>query len=372
MPQRLLWSRLASAAVALVLSTSRAGATPSEPSLDAADPPAVAHEGVWPPSVCPPVHPSACQQRAAARGTLDSAAFWSPSLGVRKRYLVWLPPSYRSEPGRRYPSAYYLHGMLSNETEWTRYGKLDRKLDSLVAGGGPEMIVVMPDGDDGWYTTWNRLIDASICRRDFRPREGDTVDSYCVPWTKYDDYVARDLVAHIDSTYRTVADRRRRGIAGMSMGGYGAVSLALRYPDVFSAAASHSGAISPLYIGPHPFAGAPRYAATIEELRRSYGELFWPLTAPAFGNDTAAWWSRDPARLARELAKSRPSLFPALFVDVGAADGLADQSRAFRWELQRAGLRVDYAEWPGTHDWDYWRRHALDSLRWLARQLSIS
>lgn len=312
------------------------------------------------------------QSATAARGTLDTLTFWSQSLGARKRAIVWLPPSYAARLTTRFPTAYYLHGMWGNEGDWTNHGKLHTTLDSLVATGMREMIVIMPDGDDGWYTTWNRLLDVSTCRREFRPREGDTADSYCVPWSHYDDYIARDLVAAVDDRFRSVPNRAQRVIAGLSMGGYGALSLALRYPDVFRAAASHSGVVSPLYTGAHPFDGTPRYATSGDALRESWGERFWPIISPAFGTDTAAWFARDPARLAQRLVVQRATNIPALYLDCGTEDGLIDQSRVLRAELQRLGLTPAYAEWPGKHDWDYWRRHSAESLSWLARQLSAS
>jgi S-formylglutathione hydrolase FrmB len=311
----------------------------------------------------------------STRGTVDTVTFWSQSLGIRKRLLVWLPPSYARDTTRRYPVAVYLHGLWGSETDWTQDGRLHETLDSLAAAGTPEMIVAMPDGDDSWYTTWNWLGDYNACRRG-TPRKGESVDSYCVPWTHYDDYVAHDLVAHLDSAYRTKAERAHRGIAGLSMGGYGAVSLALAYPELFSAAASHSGLLSPLYAGPHPFAPPPVYATDMDSLRASWGDRFWPLIEPAFGKDTAAWWSRDPARRAARLRERVRELgtgavtVPALFVDVGTEDELLDQSRAFRWELERLGIPVTYAEWPGGHTWDYWRRHAVESVTWLAERLS--
>ena len=135
-------------------------------------------------------------------------------------------------------------------------------MDSLVAAGRPEMILVFPDGDDGWYTTWNALNNTAACRADTLRRE--PAATYCVPWPKYDEYVARELVAHVDSSYRTHPRREHRGIAGLSMGGYGAISLALRYPDVFAAAASHSGVLSPRYAGPSPYAPPTRYAPTVD------------------------------------------------------------------------------------------------------------
>ena len=144
---------------------------------------------------------------------VTSHAFWSQSLGIRKQFIVWLPPSYERDVDRRYPVAFYLHGIFGNETNWTRQGRLAATLDSLVAAGMPEMIVVMPDGDDGFYTTWNWLGDYNACRRS-RPPDAEPAATYCVPWPHYDDYIARDLVSHVDRTFRTLADRRESGVTG--------------------------------------------------------------------------------------------------------------------------------------------------------------
>jgi enterochelin esterase-like enzyme len=312
---------------------------------------------------------------AARRPTLESRVLVdtlrSQSLGVRKQLVVYLPPSYAAHPARRYPVAYYLHGAWGDEWDWARKGRLPQVMDSLVAAGGPEMIVVMPDGDDGWYTTWNTLPSLDACRRDTTRRE--RAESYCVPWTRYDDYVARDLVAHVDSTYRTMAAREHRAVAGLSMGGYGAVTLALAYPEVWSAAASHSGVLSPAFVGPRPFprrgAVRVRYARSAAELDRSWGGL-WRLMEPAFGRDTAAWWARDPARRAARLLRERPALMPALFVDVGRGDDLViDHNRAAHHALTRLGVAHDYREWPGGHDWQYWQAHVGESLQWIGERI---
>jgi putative tributyrin esterase len=305
--------------------------------------------------------------RTASRVAADS--FWSAALGTSKRFVVYLPPSYDANATRRYPVAYYLHGMWGDEWNWVRAGSLDRTLDSLTAAGLPEMIVVMPDGDDGWYTTWNNLGNNAECRRGSPPqRRNETVDAYCVPWPKYDDYIARDLVARVDSVYRTVPSRSARAIAGLSMGGYGAISLALAYPDVFSAAASHSGVLSPLYEGPHPYASPSRYAGTEAELRSNAGSL-WSALRLAFGRDTMGWWARDPGRRAARYGTAEQRPMPALMVDVGAQDQYVDQSRDFRATLRRLGVEHTYAEWPGAHNWEYWRRHAAESLRWIGARI---
>lgn len=315
--------------------------------------------------------PASGAAQPAAHGTVDTITFWSQSLGTHKRALVWLPPSYQAQRSWRYPSVYYLHGMWGSETDWIRQGHLDTTLDSLTANGLPEFIVVMPDGDDAWYTTWNRLPDQAACRATFAPRDGDSsAETYCVPWPHYDDYIVHDLVSVIDARYRTIPQRAQRAIAGLSMGGYGAISLALRYPELFRAAASHSGVVSPVYTGARPFDGSPRYATSVEELRAKWGDRMWPLMAAAFGSDTAAWFAREPARMAQRLVADKARNIPAIFLDCGTEDGLIDQSRSLRAELVRLGLAPAYAEWPGKHDWAYWRLHARESLTWIGRQLS--
>lgn len=305
---------------------------------------------------------------SAAGGTVVADTLWSQALGTRKQVMVYLPPSYVRNPARRYPVAYYLHGLTGRETDWTEQGRLNLVMDSLIAGGVREMIVVMPDGDDGWYTTWNSLPSVEACRRTAPARE--KAESYCVPWPHYDDYIARDVVGFIDSRYRTRTARQSRAIAGLSMGGFGATTLAFSYPDVFAAAASHSGVLAPLFIGPHPLRGTPMWAATREDLMRGW-ERLWPALELVFGRDTAMWWSRDPGRKLERLVKARGrSAIPALFVDVGTDDELADETRAFRWRADSLGVPVLYHEWPGKHDWAYWRAHVGESLAWIAGRLT--
>jgi len=310
-------------------------------------------------------------QQPAPSGVVVTDTFWSQALGIRKRLLVWLPPSYASQPGRRFPVAYYLHGAWGDETNWTTQGRLDAMLDSLVAAGMPEMIVVMPDGDDGFYTTWNSLGDYAACRRASPParRDGESVDTYCVPWPHYDDYIARDLVAFVDRSYRSLAERRHRGIAGLSMGGFGAVTLALAYPDVFAAAASHSGVLAPSRGTAR--APVPTDRFDPQSIRASYGDGFWVGLATIFGKDSVAWAARDPGRLAARLLSRTKDLMPALRVDCGVDDPFLVQSRAFRDAALALAIPLNYAEHPGSHTWDYWRRQAAGSAEWLARQLSV-
>lgn len=298
-------------------------------------------------------------------GTVRTDALWSAALGVTKHYLVYLPPSYAANTSRRYPVAYYLHGYGGDETNWVQLGHLDAAMDSLIAAGGPEMIVVMPDGDNSWYTTWNSMGDYTACKRDTTRKE--PASQFCVPWPHYDDYVARDLVHHVDSVYRTTPDRAHRAIAGLSMGGYGAVELALQYPDVWRAAASHSGTLQLMYAGPHPYAGQDVYATDIDQLEKSSGPV-WPSLHEALGNDTTAWRSRDPLTRVERLKATRPAMMPALYFDVGQDDPFVDQNRAFDAGLSALRVPHEYHEYPGTHNWEYWSRHVGQSLAWIGAQ----
>jgi putative tributyrin esterase len=316
---------------------------------------------------------SACAAHAqlAARpdgsnGTLRVDTAMMPALGVRKQVVVYLPPSYARETTRRYPVVYYLHGLTGAETDWTRHASLHLTADSLIAAGMKEMIVVMPDGDDGWYSDWTQSTPRATCEADAQRRE--PAQTYCVENARYATYVARDVVAHVDRTYRTMSDRAHRGIAGLSMGGYGAIKLALQFPDVFSAAASHSGLLTAMQKDAQT-TGRPAYAGTIDELRARNG-TYQKEFEKVWGSEMARWRANDPAVLATRLAATGRSQMPALYIDTGTEDRLTPTSRALHWELDNLRIPVEYNEYPGAHTWIYWRTHAVQSMRWMAAQIA--
>ncbi len=312
------------------------------------------------------------RSRATPRGALRADTFWSQSLGTHKRLISYLPPSYSRDTTRRFPVLYYLHGLSGSEEDWLREARIDQVMDSLVATGNAEAIVVMPDGDDSWYTTWHSLPNLAGCRADTTRTEPD--DTFCVPWPHYDDYIARDLVAFVDSSLRTLADAAHRGIAGLSMGGYGAITLALRFPDVYAAAASHSGVLAPPLLAPHPypfpFTGAvpTQWARTPDELRTAAGSRYHWFAEP-FGPDTIGWYARDPSHLVARLV-THGTAVPALFMDVGATDPFRDQNRAFVATLSSLGLSHRYLEPTGGHTWTYWRAQLPQSLRWMLEHVA--
>jgi S-formylglutathione hydrolase FrmB len=327
-------------------------------------------------STAAPAAPSADQPAAvatratAATGELPSGevhdqTFHSPSLGVDKRYYVYLPAGYAGSE-RRYPVIYLLHGLGGNEAHWSKHLGLPEAADALALA----TIVVMPDGDDSFYVNWVDAVDYDACLQSTREfgRE-PTMASYCVRQARYEDYLVRDLVAEVDRHYRTIAERRGRAISGLSMGGYGALAVGLRNRDVFSAVASHAGVASLLYAGPRPyapgqvtqtenlsawFAGAGRFGAHFERI---------------FGADLAHWRAHDPATLAAALTDGEL----ALYLDCGTDDEfqLDDGAQHLHEVLAGAGVGHDFTLVPGgRHDLPFWRDRIDDSLRFLAAHLA--
>lgn len=332
--------------------------------------------GVAPVAPVAPIARIAAQARpdarvAAGAGTVHTDTLWAQALGVNKALTIYLPPSYAREPSRRYPVLYYLHGRSGNERNWVDAGALHRTMDSLIATGAPEAIIAMPDGDDGWYTTWGVLPDMGPCMRDSIRRE--PVSTFCVPWTRYDDYITFDIVRWVDGRYRTQADRAHRGIAGLSMGGYGAITLALNSPAMFAAAASHSGVLSPrLLPDSTQRSRGVKYARDRAEMALAARTL-WPQLWTVFGHDSIAWRGRDPQVFAERLAaqvRAGRATWPALLIDVGVDDAYRAQNADFNAVLTRLAIPHTYREWPGTHNWDYWRAHSPQSLRFLLDQVA--
>lgn len=294
--------------------------------------------------------------------------FFTPALGVEKHVLIYLPPSYSKQVQRRYPVAYYLHGATVDEAAWVSRVGIDIVMDSLIARGLPEMLLIMPDGDDGWYMNWA----ASPSYEDCFSAHDYTEDPsrHCVHQYHYDDYITTDLVGYVDRTFRTLPSAKHRGVAGLSMGGYGALTLALHHPDVFSAAVSHAGSVSVLYLGPHPYAAPGRYATSIDTLRSLSSEAEWEVARKNIGSGFDDWLAAEPITMIRRLLAKGVAL-PALYLDVGENDRMAgvDENRSFDAELSKLGVQHEFHVWPGGHDWRYWHSHVADGLTWLAVRL---
>ena len=299
---------------------------------------------------------------AAPHGKVITERFRSAALGVDKSYLVYLPAGYDASPRTHWPVLYYLHGLGGDETNWTRYGHLDEAADQL----GLAAIVVMPDGDDDFYIDSAMPIDHAACLRDgsglFLPGHEKRATA-CVRHRAYETYIVHDLIADVDAHFRTLQRRDGRAIAGFSMGGYGALVLAMRHPDLFAAVASHSGVDSLLYVGPHPYAaGKVQLLADPKDAARDAG-MIGDWLRGLFGPDLAAWKAVDPTTLVDKLAAGKL----AIYLDCGTEDDFRlNDSASYLHDLLLA-KKIDHAFFlgPGRHDFHFWAARVPESLRFL-------
>jgi len=243
-------------------------------------------------------------------------------------YAVQLPPSYASAASRRYPVVYALHGLFESPGFWERRG-LTTFLDALWQKGEvPEMLVVAVDGDNSFY-----------------------VDG---PAGRWETMVTRDLVAHVESTYRVKPGRDSRALLGISMGGYSALRMGLAHPEIFRAVATHSA----MLLEKAPTAEDGARQGQMAAFHRVFGD---PI-------DAALWAANDPLTLAQKAdAKS----LPALYFDCGTEDryGLFAGNRELHRRLEARGIAHEFGLYPGDHGYEYVRTVLDKSLRFLGRQL---
>jgi putative tributyrin esterase len=249
----------------------------------------------------------------AQTSQLKDAEFISPSLGRTMHYRILLPATYGASK-QSFPVLYLLHGLNGDYKNWSDKTAVAKYL------GTAGLIVVMPDADDSWYTNW-------------------ATD----PQQKYEDYVIKDLLSEIEGHYRTIDTRDSRWVAGLSMGGYGALKFGLKYPQLFSIAASFSGALNA------PDGLSHDQPAFVEQLKRVYGSVD-SRTRP--DNDIY------------ELVKfANPEKLPYLYLTCGTADHLLAANREFVASLPARKIRYEYHELPGAHEWTFWDRSIHDFLQ---------
>lgn len=262
----------------------------------------------------------------AQRASVETVQFQSKLINATLPYNVILPPGYRASRTTRYPVLYLLHGWGGHYTDWlTRSNVADYAAHYQI-------IIVMPEGDDSWY------VDGSAGIND-----------------KYESYILKELMPDVDKRYRTIQSRYGRAIAGLSMGGYGAIKYGLKYPATFAFAGSMSGAF-----------GVPRYTekemggANLEPFLKTFGPL---------GSETRK--TNDVFEIARGLSAARVASLPYFYFDCGTED--AAQHFLPNRELSQLFLEKkiphEYRELPGNHSWQYWDQQVQFVLKIAAEKL---
>lgn len=212
---------------------------------------------------------------------------------VDREVIVFLPPTYNRQKNRRYPVVYALHGYSIGAEQWTREIHVPQTIEGAFAQGAQEMIVVLPDSK----TVHNgSMYSSSVTTGDF------------------ENFIARDVVSWIDSHYRTIPERSSRGLAGHSMGGYGASRIGMKHADVFGALYVMSPCcMSARAAGPVN----PDIEKTLESVKTAADSQKLPFGLRAQLASAAAW-SPNPKN-------------PPLYLDLPSKDGKVNQEVIAKW-----------------------------------------
>ena len=240
-------------------------------------------------------------------GSLHVHYYSSKTGGSGRRLVVYTPPGYEGDSKRDYPVLYLLHGSGDNEATWSEVGRANLILDNLIADQkAAPMLVVMPNGHPVPWSARRRGL-----------RSGNT-EAFC------DDLLSA-AIPLVEARYRTARDRRRRAIAGLSMGGGQALHCGTGNLDYFSTIGAYSAA------APDP--------AT---------------------DSTARGFLADPALANRKLN--------LLWIAVGRDDFLLERNEQFRAALESAGVEHTYKLTPGGHSWPVWRNYLAEFAALLFRE----
>ena len=240
-------------------------------------------------------------------------SYYSQALGREQPFAYLLPPGYDPTTTKRYPLLVMLHGLNGNSLDWTTHTRIERYVAE------EELVVAFPDGGNGWYTN---AFDGS---------------------GRYEDDLLQDFLPHLQATFPLLIPGKDWCIGGLSMGGYGAIKLALKHPHLFLRAFSHSGAFEATRKETHPVFGDPQTHASFRR-------------------------AENPFALA-ELALCRlPTERPRLSLDCGLQDELVlETNRRFHQHLNFIGYLHTYQETRGYHSWPYWDRAfraAIQGVAW--------
>jgi putative tributyrin esterase len=249
--------------------------------------------------------------------------FKSDVLNAKAPMNVILPVGYEQSV-RRYPVLLLLHGLSGHYDDWVS------NTNVVMYARKYPLIIVMPEGANGWYTNG------------------------VAPNDRWEDHIIKEVIPYINSHYRTLPQTRSWAVAGLSMGGYGAMKFALKYPEKFAVAASMSGALDVPMMKDADM-------GTWDAVRTSLHASFGPEGAPAHAANSLP-----------VLLDEAKGTLPFLYLDCGTEDGLLVDNRKFADLLQSKKIPHEYRERPGVHDWIEWDHQIQEVLELIAEKMHLS
>ena len=242
-------------------------------------------------------------------GNLSKVWYNSPTLKMQRRMTVYTPAGY--DKGGRYPVLYLLHGAGGDENAWSELGRAAQILDNLIAQGKAKpMIMVMPNGNGGQQAVPGEYPNSMYKPSFMNERTMDgAIEAAFV----------KDVVGYVDSHYRTIADKQHRAIAGLSMGGFHSLWISANNPETFDFVGLFSAAIS----RENP---QGEYAYIYQDLDKKLTAQF----------------------------KKAPKLY---YIAIGDKDFLFNDNVNYRSKLDAKGVKYEYWETDGGHEWRNWRKY---------------
>lgn len=237
---------------------------------------------------------------ASFAASIDTVEVYSAAMKKASKAVVVTPANYSK--AKELPVVYLLHGYSGNYADWVHKAKgFEKDADTY------QMIIVCPDGGYGsWY--WDSPVDSSF---------------------RYETYIAKELVQWVDANYKTIKDRKGRGITGLSMGGHGALWLAIRHPETFGAAGSMSGGVD---IRPFP---------NNWDIAKRLG---------TYASQPSLWEGHTVINSLHLLTPNKL----ALLIDCGTEDFFFGVNKALHEQLTYRNIPHDFISRPGAHNWPYW------------------
>ena len=266
-----------------------------------------------------------------SRGTVkEGLTVHSEILNKDVRYTIYLPFDYKTS-NRFYPVVYLLHGFTDNDIGWIQFGEANLIVDEAIANREiAPMILVMPDGGVSYYiNNYNSSV-------------------------MYEDFFIREFIPYIESHYRIRTGKRYRGIAGLSMGGYGTLVNALKHPDMFSACAAFSAAI---------YNDDEIKQVSQSDWELKYGILYGPGLA---GKDRVnrTFIKNNPFHIIQNADPIKIKQL-RIYIDCGDDDQFSESNSLFHVLLLKKKIQHEFRMRDGGHRWNYWRSGLVNALKFI-------
>ncbi len=249
--------------------------------------------------------------------TVENHQLDSKLMNRKMPYRLILPTNYKTLADKKFPVIYLLHGLTGHFSNWTDKTKIADYASQY------DFIIVMPEGDDGWYS-----------------------DSVSVTNDKYESYIKDELISEIDKNFRTITERKGRFIAGLSMGGYGSVKFGLKSPEKFALVGSFSGAL-----------GA---ASIVLDAKNPIGKSIMSVYGEA---NSQTRKDNDIFRIIKEIPSDKIKDLPFIYFDCGNEDFLIQSNRDFMNLLVEKKVPHEFRQLPGVHNWVFWDSQVQEFLR---------